>query len=96
MTLAAKVPRTYALCTEGNLRIDASQLVLPVKCPGATGAADDQAQDGIWRFAWPVDPSRTLIVPHTVAFARCVLEEWAQNEGLDFVPAQVHIAASAE
>ncbi|KAK4047887.1 hypothetical protein OIO90_006048 [Microbotryomycetes sp. JL221] len=43
-----------------------------------------------WRFAWPVDCYRTMSVPHSVAFARAVLEEWCETERVEgFEPAVI-------
>lgn len=72
--LSASFPLTWRLCVETNLDVDAASFVPPVKP---------------WKFAWPVDLQQTLAIPHTVGFARALLEEFALKEGLEYVPQMV-------
>ncbi|KAM0750803.1 hypothetical protein T439DRAFT_325861 [Meredithblackwellia eburnea MCA 4105] len=72
--LARDSPRTWKLCHEENLGVDAADWGPPVKP---------------WKFCWPVDLQRGNGLIQEIIFARAVLEEVAEKEGLKFVPAVV-------
>ena len=67
--IASLLPETWKLCTVENVNVDSTGMILPRRP---------------WRFAWPVEPTRTGSIPHVVAFSRAVLEEWAKGRGIDF------------
>ncbi|KAK4050802.1 hypothetical protein OIV83_003223 [Microbotryomycetes sp. JL201] len=101
-TLFDKFRSFWNECVEMNVRIDARDFCLPVKVKldrretdqdhddeGSEGAGNPGERTG-WLFAWPVEVHRTMSVPHTVAFARAILEEWCRAEGVtDFESAVV-------
>ena len=72
--LVREAPKTWRLCVETNVGVEAADWGIPAKP---------------WRFAWPVDLQRTQGLVQEIGFARAVLEEVAEREGLAFVPAVV-------
>ncbi|BGP42076.1 hypothetical protein JCM10450v2_006162 [Rhodotorula kratochvilovae] len=71
--LAASFPRTWALCTDPVAQAPLGAFVLPSRP---------------WRFAWPAELGRGTL-GHQVAWARALLEEWSEGEGLGYVPEDV-------
>ncbi|KAI5479217.1 hypothetical protein MNV49_003911 [Pseudohyphozyma bogoriensis] len=67
--LLISLPETWHRCIDTNLNEDATGMVIPVKP---------------WRFAWPVEMGRAMSVPHTVVWARAMLEEWARSQGVEY------------
>ena len=71
--LAASFPRTWALCTRPDAQTSLTSFVVPARP---------------WRFSWPAELGRGTL-GHQVAWARAILEEWSENEGLGYVPEDV-------
>lgn len=67
LVISSTLPRTWRLITVTNVGIEQMSMIVPCKP---------------FTFAWPVEPSRAASIPHAVAFARCVLEEYAVSRGL--------------
>ncbi|GAA6031589.1 hypothetical protein JCM8097_006537 [Rhodosporidiobolus ruineniae] len=74
--LSTAFPRTWAAAAQPvNFdHPDVHEFVVPAGRP--------------WRFAWPAELGRGTM-GHQVAFARAVLEEWAEREGLGYEAARV-------
>ncbi|BGP18514.1 hypothetical protein JCM10213_002971 [Rhodosporidiobolus nylandii] len=73
--LSTAFPRTWSECVKPVTfdHPDVGEFVLPCKP---------------WRFAYPAELGRGT-AGHQVAFARCILEEWSEREGLGFEAAEV-------
>ncbi|GAA6056737.1 hypothetical protein JCM3770_005872 [Rhodotorula araucariae] len=71
--LATSFPRTWALCTTPAAQAPIGAFVLPARP---------------WRFAWPAELGRGTL-GHQVAWARALLEEWSEGEGLGYMPEDV-------
>lgn len=78
--MSTYLPRTWRAMTVENVGVDPITTVfVPEKV-----AAGDGGEGGGWRFAWPVEVAAGAAVPHWVAWARCVLEEWAEGENCGY------------
>ncbi|GEM10523.1 hypothetical protein Rt10032_c11g4540 [Rhodotorula toruloides] len=77
--LSASFPETWVLCT-----LDPGDS--PTSHPSTFTLPNRP-----WRFAWPAELGRgtNAWVAHQVAWARKLVEEWAQREGLGYVPENV-------
>ncbi|GAA5945100.1 hypothetical protein JCM3775_000910 [Rhodotorula graminis] len=71
--LSTSFPRTWALCSRPEEQTSLTSFVVPARP---------------WRFAWPAELGRGTL-GHQVAWARAILEEWSENEGLVYVPEDV-------
>ncbi|GAA5889378.1 hypothetical protein JCM6882_000726 [Rhodosporidiobolus microsporus] len=73
--LSTAFPRTWASCVSPVTfdHPDVGEFVLPCRP---------------WRFAWPAELGRGTM-GHQIAFARAVLEEWSEREGLGYEAAKV-------
>ncbi|GAA5936105.1 hypothetical protein JCM1841_007055 [Sporobolomyces salmonicolor] len=76
--LARSCPRTWAECAAASAEVDAGALVLPNPREGG--------------LSWPLELGRgaaTTGTAHAVKWARALLEEWAEREGLGYDVARV-------
>ncbi|SGY90806.1 BQ5605_C039g11829 [Microbotryum silenes-dioicae] len=86
--LARSLPSTLELCLQSSIWIDPGTFVWPqprIREEGEEGGLHT------WVFAWPVELGKPMMVVHTVAFMRCMLQEWARENARGFTLTSVDV-----
>ncbi|SCZ94001.1 BZ3500_MvSof-1268-A1-R1_Chr6-1g08358 [Microbotryum saponariae] len=86
--LARSLPSTLELCLQSSIWIDPGTFVWPQ--PRVT----EEGEEGglhTWAFAWPVELGKPMMVVHTVALMRCMLQEWARENARGFTLTSVDV-----
>ncbi|SCV67382.1 BQ2448_6028 [Microbotryum intermedium] len=84
--LARSFPSTLELCFQTSVWIDPATFVWPQPRVREEGEEGEEEEGGhhTWAFAWPVELGKPMMVVHTVAFMRCMLQEWARENARGF------------